>query len=396
MQGKSIQPRLREDVQRWLLFEHSRNGEAIYIFGSRELDRYVTVPGSKVNIVAGALSFFDGRHSIAWIEEHIRSTQSLSVDVGRVYEQFSQNGLIADPPPKVRKGDIARISISLFSFDVRRLFTAVSRFDGLIFPWVILASLAVALAGLIISVAEYKLLAASLTSRLIDLISGPNLAAWLALLLVSVLLHETAHGVAACHYGIVPRRFEAGLYLGFIPMIFLRVGGLCTIDPPKRIKVWIAGIYWNILFASFILIVWYTGLMSERYRHTAVKLAAVNVSIAVVNLFPFLPTDGYFIFSTALRIYNLRQNAWKELGRWLRGEEHHFSNFLLVYVVLSCVGIAFVLQRIFRIVVRMQQGITAASMAQLIVVLVIGIFLVLNIGRRLTPNAKGRRYESHS
>jgi putative peptide zinc metalloprotease protein len=394
---RSIQPRLRDDVQRWLLFEHSRNGEAIYIYGSREMDRYVTVPGSKLNIVAAALSFFDGRHSIVWIEEHLRNTESRSIDVSRLYQQFSQNGLIADPPPpQLRKGDISRMSIPLFSIDVRKLFAALSRVDRLLFPWAMLVSFVAALTGLIISVTQHRLLALSLTTRLIDLISGPNLAGWLTLLLVSVVLHEMAHGVVACHYGVVPRRFEAGLYLGFIPMIFLRVGGLCTIDPPKRIKVWVAGIYWNFLFASFLLILWYTGLLAESYRHTAVKLAAVNVSIAVVNLFPFLPTDGYFILSTALRTFNIRQNAWKELGRWLRGEQHRLSGFLVVYVVLSCAGIAFILQRIFRIVSRMQDGVTAASVAQLVVVLVIGIFLVLNIGRRLAPNTKWKRYENHS
>jgi hypothetical protein len=50
-----------------------------------------------------------------------------------------------------------------------------------------------------------------------------------------------------------------------------------------------------------------------------------------LNLFPFLPSDGYYLFTTLFRQVNLRSRSWREFKNWITFRDHRFSGMLAVY-----------------------------------------------------------------
>jgi Zn-dependent protease len=64
------------------------------------------------------------------------------------------------------------------------------------------------------------------------------------------------------------------------------------------------------------------------------NLAISNAFIAVWNLLPLLPTDGYFIFSVLVRRHNIRPNAFRALTSWRQGRQKT-NVWFLIYGIAS-------------------------------------------------------------
>jgi Zn-dependent protease len=125
-----------------------------------------------------------------------------------------------------------------------------------------------------------------------------------------------------------PRKFEVGFYLGFLPTFFLRVGGLYTLPPWRRVAVWAAGSAGNFVLATGAAVAMTYGFGMESFW---ARVLWLNVMLGLFNLVPFLPTDGYFIASTLTRSPNLRRRAWASLRSFREGGERP-SFMLWVYV----------------------------------------------------------------
>ncbi len=338
-------PRLLEHVDAWLLFQHSDSRKNVYVVGNREVDRYISVPGPKLPLVLRVLSLFDGAHSLDSIQAQFNIADRKRVDVQKLYHQMYANGLLASPTPaRVNQGDIEKMSVRVFAIPVQKLFILLRSFHGVFFPWLVAVMFLLIVAGTEQAVAHRKMLMAPAQS----VWNGTNRAAevllYPMLLLVSFLFHEMAHGVVASRYGIFARRFEGALYLGFIPIIYLRIPGLYTLRPVDRIKVWSAGIYWNLAFASFIVLLLQSVTIAPPWRKAWVLVALANYFLAFTNLFPFLPTDGYFILCTLLKTYNVRSKAWKEFRACITASRR-FSTIPVVYFICTVLVAGLILWR---------------------------------------------------
>jgi hypothetical protein len=60
-------------------------------------------------------------------------------------------------------------------------------------------------------------------------------------------------------------------------------------------------------------------------------VVTVNWLMAILNLMPLLPTDGYFLLTTLTRDTNIRTRAWAWLSHPLRSPERP-SWFVLAYI----------------------------------------------------------------
>jgi putative peptide zinc metalloprotease protein len=341
----SSRPRLRADVEVWPLFEGGAGREATFIVGSREVNRFLTVPQGKLALVRQVLARLDGTRTVSEIEQGLAAAEGKRVDVAQLCRFLEENGLLAGAPASsIRKRHVERFSLKLFRLPVEGLFAALERLGLGWLTWLAWASVPiVALGG---AVAFRDGLMSALFDRHVRsgmLPSGLGLS--VALVLFSFACHELAHGVVALRYGVRPRQFEASLYLGFIPLFFLRIPGLYTLRRTERLKVWSAGIAWNVLFASACVLALQAAAIPSRARPAVLLAALANYSLALFNLVPFLPTDGYFLLSTALRRHNVRDHAMRELARWATGQEHRFSGLLVLHVVGLSASLAWVLSR---------------------------------------------------
>jgi putative peptide zinc metalloprotease protein len=215
-----------------------------------------------------------------------------------------------------------------------------------------------------------------------------DIVLYYSLLFCSFFFHELSHGLAATYFGLLPRKLCLSFYLGYLPMIYLRVGGTYTLPEWQRIVVWLAGIWWNLSFASICVLVLRFVTLPAGTTHVVFVAAVANYWLAIVNLIPFLPTDGYFVLATLMKTTNIRSNAWRDLGRWIKREPSRFSAVSVGFLFITISTSIFVL-------VRSLRSIHSISDIRLwLTVLPIGILIIrsfyrLRRGRLMTATAEG-------
>ena len=330
-----------DDLHHWLLFR-KRSGD-LYIVGSLSLDRYLIVPAAKLEVTLRAVSYLDGTHDLAWIQKKLASEYGRDVALIDLFTKLRSAGLIKTANvPRRPYSEILRHSIPLFEASVSPIFKHLGFLQSLFSPLAIVAGLTLICLGLshfspsrigAVSVAR------NLGSQTLD-----YAAFWLGLLLLAF-IHECFHGFVALRYGLRPVRINGALYLGFIPYIFITIHGIYTVRPAKRVAIWSAGVYANLLAGALLLLALPNVAPHGLLAATIAKLIWANLVIIGLNLSPFMATDAYFILSTLVRTPNIRTNAYLEFRKWLRRERHNFHTALAVYFVVSSAMIAWFLWR---------------------------------------------------
>ncbi|TVP98450.1 MAG: hemolysin D [Planctomycetaceae bacterium] len=139
-----------------------------------------------------------------------------------------------------------------------------------------------------------------------------------ATMAVVKVLHEFGHGLSCKKFG--GECHEIGfMLLVFTPCLYCNVSDSWML-PNKWKRVWIgaAGIYVELILASFAAYIWYfsePGLLND----LCLNMMFLNlVSTILVNGNPLLRFDGYYILMDAVEIPNLRQKATEVLKRWFQ------------------------------------------------------------------------------
>jgi putative peptide zinc metalloprotease protein len=310
-------PRLVPDLGHWPFFPDRPGSPGASIVGSLDLNRFVVLPTARVAVFLRAIELLRSGASFEEADATLRA-EGFAVDVRAVYDKLASAGLTLDATgrPKKRVGVIDASIFHIWGADLAPL-EPLFRFLGRT-AW---APLMVVAGLLFASVALFFLLdprtASSLAAVGVSRGTGlPGTVVGIALLVSCFLFHEISHGVCAAHFGLRPRRFETGLFLGVMPLFYLRIGGLYTVSPWRRIAVWSAGAFGNFVLAAtaFLLAAW-SDATGGGAGLLLCRTAATSVALGLFNLFPFLPTDGYFVFSTLLRRHNLRKYAWQTVFR---------------------------------------------------------------------------------
>jgi putative peptide zinc metalloprotease protein len=136
----------------------------------------------------------------------------------------------------------------------------------------------------------------------IDILIGQNLEAmWLHIMIfgiLSVTFHELGHVTAAKFFGAKHGGIGGGFYL-FSPVFFADVTDIWKLPSRKRIVVNLAGIYFELIICSIYVL---AGL----YFHLPFLsvIAIFIVFNTLLNLNPFLRSDGYWILTDILEIPN--------------------------------------------------------------------------------------------
>ncbi|HUK91898.1 MAG TPA: M50 family metallopeptidase [Blastocatellia bacterium] len=335
-------PRVADNISHWVLFEQRPSGrEATYIVGSRAKDRYITVPKSKLAPILFAVERFDGERTISELESELIA-RGWSLDVVALGKILNRAGLLADTDRSDSEEEgFHRTSIGLFAVSLTPITNRLTRAPSWIWP----ACAALGMAG-ILAATVYVALSWGRLWELVNRYSGQwtagsNIAALLGLLTASFLIHESAHAFAAARYGIAARELRFALYLGFIPTFYVKVGGLYTVTPSIRAKIWSAGIFANLSLGSFAVLA--SPALSGHAQAFGLWVACLNVTIGLINLCPFLPTDGYFVMSSLSGNYNLRKSGLRDLRNALTGRSAPQSKlaaafgfmFVLVVSVLA-------------------------------------------------------------
>jgi putative peptide zinc metalloprotease protein len=327
--GKAeARPKLLEDVAVWLFFERRSGSESTYIVGSISTDRYLTIPESKLSVVRSFMERLDGRRSLDEIEQELLREHGVRMNVEALHRKFDRAGLLVDGVGP-RAGDIETMSATAVRLSIDRLLHFLLRLAPMGKPalYAGLITMAVALGLFSFDPASRSAMKMSFA---IDWNSLWTMQLFVPLALVSVLAHELSHCFAAASWGLLAGTLRLQLYLGVIPIVGLKFAGLYTLPSRGRLAVWSAGVFTNLSIMAAALVamsIWFRGSAALEL------LAAINWLLAILNLVPLLPTDGYFILSTLTKDPNVRVRAWDWLRRPFRSGGTRPSWFVLAYVV---------------------------------------------------------------
>ena len=311
----------------WTFFERANGAGNTYIVGSTSVDRYVTVPESKIAAVRAFMNRLDGSRTIDQVRRELAVEDGVEMDVGGLYRKFQRAGLLADGAGP-QTGDIQDMSITGVTLSISGLLSVFGKLSFLSQP----------LACLGVTIISAALLWFALDASFRRLMVLPSLGHWavaqttglfLVTGCVSVLMHELSHCFTAAAYGIRTGTLRLQLYLGVFPIAALKFAGLYTLPPRGRLAVWSAGVFSNLAATG-------AGLLLMRTLWPAAPLLGVIVTVnwmmTILNLTPLLPTDGYFLLTTLAKEPNIRVRAWDWLCHPLRPGRKRPSWFVPAYL----------------------------------------------------------------
>lgn len=331
MQDKDYCPQILEDVEITVLFQN-KNGSS-YSMGSKSCDRYIQLNDGNKKAVEIAINHMDGKTTIEEIHESMINIYHLNLDVIKLCEWLGKAGLLKNPPEDVslEKQEMDYLSITIKKWKLDRFFDVFSFLGEKHGLQLLLSSIVIILVGMTIALMNWR---EFITLKNYELNNSLffGIGWMLVVFVVSIGLHEIGHAVVGYHFGLKPKELVFALYVG-TPMFYVKIPGIYTLQPKKRVYVWSVGVYVNLVIASICMIL--MQLMDGDIKNLLLIGVTTNLSLVVANLSPLLPLDGYFILSTLLQKPNLRKGSFSQFKNWFLGRENRFEGLYIVYFLLS-------------------------------------------------------------
>lgn len=169
-----------------------------------------------------------------------------------------------------------------------------------------------------------------------DTLKPESVFYFVMLMIVGATLHEIGHASAASYFGAKHGGIGGGFYL-LSPVYFADVTDIWKLKKSSRIIVNFAGVYFDILFCSIVLIISF-ALSNE----TLTLISFIIFFHSIYNLIPFLRNDGYWILSDATGITNFYSKSNAQFAIFIKsifGEKKYIrnktNNLLGIYSALN-------------------------------------------------------------
>lgn len=204
----------------------------------------------------------------------------------------------------------------------------------------------------------------------------------IALVVMTVLcflLHECGHAVAAIANGVKPKDFSFGVYLGIVPTFYFRYYNLKTASSLTKLKIVLAGVYSNLLFA--LLSFSASCLTGPPLSGLLLELSILNILMIIGNMMPMRLSDGYYVISLILERFDIRISFWR--GVLGLGRRMKLPLPLLLYFIIMIGAIAgSIIALVYRAVLLIDQENYVFGYGLLVVLFVMFALAVLNIVRK--------------
>ncbi|MDR2044789.1 MAG: hypothetical protein LBQ15_10610 [Clostridium sp.] len=194
----------------------------------------------------------------------------------------------------------------------------------------------------IIGMMWFVLYSRSFLNRQFDIhsLSMPMVLACVFIVPVSVyLFHEAGHYIAASLLGVPVASLQIGFFITY-PTVFLTYRGLNLNTALKKVSILLGGAAGHMAGIVIGIVLMRCGVYN-----TFIDVWIIgNTSMIFVNLSVFGATDGYYIITTLLGIYNLRLLGYSAIKKVLHRQapgkkEAAYGAVLLVLWTLSFCGI---------------------------------------------------------
>lgn len=331
LQDKDFCPELVSDIECSVLFEDSENTS--YCMGSKSRDKYIQLNKKNVEAVQNAAQFMQGNLTINDIEQKMLEEYQTQINILELCEWFCKAGLMENQPEdvKLEKQEMDILSITIKKIPLKKFYPFFEFLGVKHGKETFLLSLSVMLMGFIIGIPHWREFFMLKSYEIQGSLAG-GICFILLLFVLSIGIHEFAHAVTGFACGLKPKELVFAFYVG-TPMFYVKMPGIYTITPKKRIIVWGAGVYSNIMIAAVCMIL--RPLTGGILGSMLLICCSTNLSLAIANLSPLLPLDGYFILSTLLKCPNLRKGSFQQFKRWFLRKNNSFGGLYALYFAIS-------------------------------------------------------------
>lgn len=303
-------PKIRDDIFFNDLFATGNDGYCVV--GCEGNDSQIIIKMNKLNAFKELIKQFDGTCTI---EELIDKTRENEKDFTQIVQMCYEKGFFEEQEEIERFNEVERLSVKV----LRHVFKDFSeksqiRCDKLVLCFRII--FLITLLFFLYALAKNINIVSNLTIRTAISISGNR---WFSVVLGYILIqglslfmgiiHETAHVVVSLKNGGRPHYIAFVLYMGFMPMAYLKQKNIYALKKKDILEILFAGVAMNLFLFMF-----FGNLFLWTENNWAKILAFTNIRLALVNLVPFSLTDGYFIFSILSKKPNLRMNFFRLLA----------------------------------------------------------------------------------
>lgn len=318
--------------KKWLLF--SKEDEDIYCIGNEKTGDFVKVPSDQLLVIEFIIKYFDGKHSIQWIREHLRKSMDLDAPIDEIFEVFRDANLIENCP-KENPNEFQITSITLASKNLGSFFEARPKLSGKIFYPIFFLSMLSVIFGFGIFVTKYSHLFYSSNIFMIEQSTAIGIMFSFMIIYVGSFIHEMGHIITAWYFGVPPKQIRILLYLGLFPMLFVNIPNIYTISRRQRIFIAIAGIYTNLVIAFVAAILLFVSNLPPLMHQFLIQIMFLNIITPLFILNPFLPGDGYFLAVNIFKAPNVRKDAFTKLRKLHKIEWSKRDVILIAYGAIS-------------------------------------------------------------
>jgi putative peptide zinc metalloprotease protein len=174
-------------------------------------------------------------------------------------------------------------------------------------------------------------------------------------LFVIIFLHEIGHAAAAIKSGIKPRSIGLGFYT-VLPVMYTDLTEAWKLNKKNKIKVNLGGIYMQLIIGILLSIILFITT-SVYVKEILTYLITINTTIIIINLFPLLKFDGYWILSDLVEIPNLIKESNAKLLSFITKKGpfddevetplKRYQNVVLI--IFSILRILFIIMMVFMV-----------------------------------------------
>ncbi|MEE1155595.1 MAG: M50 family metallopeptidase [Acutalibacteraceae bacterium] len=377
------------DIKPYLLYTY-KNKDDVYAVGSIERDRFIEVKEPDVEPIMLCITLLNKGDSINTIQETVQKDTKRCIDVEKLCELLERANLLEESDAsKIEKNELDVLSLKIVDIETTKL----QKFLNVCSKGVV-ALFGITIISFIFSILYGDVYSIVTDSSLLGFTSNYilNFFIMFSISLLSLLLHEFAHGIVAARYNLNTNNFIVSLYLYVSPLVYLKIPGMYTVKPKERVAIWSAGVTCNLFLFSLGLIffTFCNNIGAPEYMISIFKYVCnINLMLIVSNLSPLLPLDGYFTLATLLKVPNLRKKSFKNIGKILSGKNVKIKATYFLYFGLSSIIMAIIFVReIFAMVMLFidgfnQGGIFAAFWNIKLYILLIIVLLVIRVVKEI-------------
>lgn len=160
----------------------------------------------------------------------------------------------------------------------------------------------------------------------------------------SFLFHELCHVLLARANNLYPEGIHIRLYLFVVPLFYVKIPNIYSLDRKSRIQIMAAGMIGNLFLLNLFLIIY--SISGEPFVFSC---ALSQFYIIFSNLSLFNLSDGYFIFSQIAKVQNLRTKMFRLLtGKVNLRNDFRVTIYTAINLVLITLGFFYMVMGCFR------------------------------------------------